>query len=215
MEQHQNKLLDIFKSKSNELADMYRGAIFVLKQTNNPQRFVHASHSLRELLNNFAEKFINVKISTKWGAGDRIIDFVEKNIKPELLDGTNSESELNFNEETIEVLKKLITLRNEYCTAKSLKNEFSSGIRELDTYGIIIPELFDKEIEERYENFRQYFIGICHQKKIKIIYENDREEFFNNLTQFEFFLLNILSPKPMKDIIEIDNLIDKIESNAK
>ncbi len=215
MNQRQNKLFKTLVSISTELSDMYKGAIFVLEQTQNPQRFIQASHSLRELLDKFPEKTGNATISNKLTAGSNLINYIEKNVKPELLEGVENDTEQNFIDEIIEIYKKIVFLKKEYINALSRKDEFVVGVNQMDTFGTVIPEFFNKEIEDKYKVIRQYFIDVCHQEKIKILNESDEEYFYECLHQYERLLLNIFTPKATEDIVEIEKLIKKIESYEK
>lgn len=52
----QRGVLDELSRRDRQVADMYRGAIYVLGQTRNPDRFALAAHALRELIEKLSER---------------------------------------------------------------------------------------------------------------------------------------------------------------
>lgn len=209
----QNELVDLLKSKSELLAEMYLGALLVLQQVNNPQRYVQSSHSLRELLEKFPKYFGGVKINTRSSENNKLLSLVVGEYRPGIFAEKDIDLEDKLGEKIRRNARKISKLVIARSATPSRMGEFLNAVRNLDSAGELLPQFLDREIGEKYKNLRNYYLAIAHHNKT-INDKNDIQEFSENLSDLEDFFEEIISPKAVESDLTIDALIKEIESDA-
>lgn len=188
-----------------ELSKMYLGAHTVLCQSNNPERYIHAAHSLREIIEKLP---LYLEISKKKkGASlkDKCINLVACWNSKALKSSANNDGEFQG-----EIDNKLCSFMREFAKFiewfkndnPSRKDEKRKLLRELDGYGIPMPNEIEKNRVNQLDAYQGYFTGVSHHNKSVV-----SEEFDSYLYHFELFLLDIFVPRTFEKHEEIDDLI--------
>jgi hypothetical protein len=206
---------DLYKAllrKHGDLAQIYYGAIKVLTDVDNPDRFALAAHDIRELM----EKIPNyIDVETKAHnekLGDKVLLLKEHWHKTCskttcVIDGAwNREideslaSQLQEFESFFKWHDENLPKRNE---------EIATALRKLDISGCKLPISLEEQNVKIWKQLRKYFLGIAHHGK-----HPDEDDFDSKLNTFEGFLLDRLYPRTFTDLDEIDQVIQEGYNDA-
>ncbi len=193
------------------LSNMYLGAHTVLCQSNNPERYIHAAHSLREMIEKLP---LYLEISKKKkgpSLKDKCINLARcwnnKALKSKSHNSGHFQGEIDGFLESF--LKDLTAFLEWFNNDNPSRNEERKKLlRELDGYDLPMPNAIEKNRTRQFSEFQNYFTGISHHNKLV-----DIEEFESNLYYFELFLLDIFVPRTFEKHEEIDKLIELGEAD--
>jgi hypothetical protein len=198
--------------QSTELAGWYLGGCVALLVPANPERLVHAAHSLRELMNNL-HTISNVPVEAQGGRlGDKFTAMTEKWEKAK----RNSEA---FGDDgwsgTIddaarrgfEAVDEAITWQTE--NRPKWKEQHRSTLRGLDVSGRALPGFIEDHFVEMWHELRGYFVDVGHHG-----IETTEEDFLAALEQLEKFILDRLKPRTFTEQATLDALIAEAERGA-
>jgi hypothetical protein len=174
-----------------QAVSLYRGALRVLADTQNPARIRLAACGLRELLDELhdAPKPRDLKqrvrdLRKAWDVAKRSLE-------------VTAESEDSSFAQTLDAF--FVAFDEDYPGRRS---QASATIERLDPYGRTAPPVVHRARGEVWMDFSGYFSLVLHRS-----HQPTEDEFRSQLEAFEGFLLDVLRPQTFAEIGEIDNLI--------
>ena len=212
LQEQQMDLFNALLSKNKVLARMYYGAIKVLNDMDNLDRFALAAHDLRELM----EKIPNyIDVETKAHnekLGDKVLLLKEHWHKTCskttcVIDGTwNGEIDESLAIQ-LQEFESFFKWHDENHPKRN--EEIATALRKLDISGCKLPISLEKQNVKTWSRLREYFVIIAHHRK-----NPTKDDFDSKLDTFEGFLLDRLSPRTFTDLDEIDQIIQEGYNDA-
>jgi hypothetical protein len=194
------------------LARMYHGALFVLKQSENPDRFALAAHGLRELMEKLP-RYLDVPKETKSiGMTAKVRTLYRSwrsTIKKSMChnngtwSGKIDKGLQSFLKETQQFFAWVETER------PSRKQSAAKILQILDPLERPLPAPIEKLRVDEWDRIHNYFEGVSHHNFPAAV-----EEFASWLSVLEYFLLDRLIPRTFEDHEKIDQIIREGEGNA-
>jgi hypothetical protein len=191
--------------KHDVLAQMYYGAIKVLTDIDNPERYALAAHDMRELMEKLPN-YIDIEIKAhNEKLGDKIQPLKEQW-------RSTCDKTICFNGETwsgkidgplASQLKKFALFfkwHDENFPRR--KEEVITVLRKLDISGHNLPPTLEKLNVEIWVQIKSYFQGVAHHGA-----SENQKDFDQWLDAFENFLLDRLYPRTFTDLDLIDEVI--------
>jgi len=199
------------------LASMFKGALIAMKQENNPEAFVQAAQSLRELLEKF-ELTINLPLSgyeTEEGAGHigpKARDYAAKWAQAKATSVCFVQSAGNWagaiDPILLEFLNDTETFIRWYETNPIyLKNKEAAVMVTLDPMFENLSEDEQRRIALEWGGLKKFFIQVAHHRSIV-----KRPDMENALERLEIFLHRRLIPVEVENKNAILKFIEGIES---
>ena len=198
--------------KNEVLAQIYYGAIKVLTDIDNPDRFALAAHDMRELMEKLPN-YIDVEIKAhNENLGDKIQPLKEQwrstCSKTNCFDGLTWSGEID---------RPLASLLREFGSffqwqdenLPKRNEEITAALRKLDISVCKLPISLEEQNVKTWKQLRKYFIGISHHGK-----HPTKDDFDSKLDIFEGFLLDRLYPRTFTDLDEIDDIIQEGDNDA-
>ena len=190
---------------------MYLGALAALHLKSNPERLVHAAHSLREAMNGLPPALgLRVEALTA-RLGDQV-QRIESAWK-EAVEKSPCFNNGRWEGEIDRPLARLIARAGELVEWRQQNRprrraEAADAIRLLS----VSPERLLVPLEEvavrQWMEGREYFVAVAHHGAV------NEEEFARRLAGFEDFVLDRLRPQTFADFDTIDSLITEVEAAA-
>ena len=210
--EQQLDLYNALLSKNMDLAQMYFGAIKVLNDMDNLDRFALAAHNLRELM----EKLPNyIDVETK-AHNEKLGDKVQvlKNQWRKTCSKTTCFSDGTWNGEIDKLLAYQLQEFGFFFewhdeNLPKRNDEITTTLRKLDISGCKLPISLEEKNIETWKRLRKYFLGIAHHGK-----HSTQNDFNSKLDTFEVFLLDRLCPRTFTDLDEIDDIIQEGDNDA-
>ena len=186
--------LDSELEQDHKLNSMYQGALRVLDDKSNPDRFSQAANSIRELMDKLPE-YLNIPTGTKvW---------ILKNKVRELLNEYKRIPAEKF-------LKRLGDFFNWFeSNNPTRKDQMKRTLRKIDVAYNELDDLLAKREVESWDGLRRYFLKILHHGVL-----GDEKEFRIRLGQLEGIILNKRKPQTSDDFNEIDKILKEGNYNA-
>ena len=208
----QRALYEALVKKDQRLANMYRGALLVLDHTDNPEHLVHASHSLRELMEKLPI-YLDVPIP-------RSLPTMKEKVQKlgQIWNHTLKHSKCHGNpgwQGTIDrPLLKLLTGMEEFFRWFAMEHptrrqRTSKVLQSLDPVGLPLPKPIEDLRIKEWDRCREYFQAVCHHSKI-----GEVDDFKMSLASLERFLLDQLLPRTFEDHSVLDQIIREGEVDA-
>lgn len=207
--------LDLFRSlcsKNEKLAGMYLGAIKVLNDMNNIDRFALAAHDLRELMEKLPTY---IDVETK--AHNEKLGEKVQSLKNKWLDTCKKTACVHDGAWCGEIDNSLASLLQEFGSffiwhdenLPKRNQEITTALRKLDISGCKLPNSLEEQNIKTWKDLRKYFNAVSHHGKYPT-----KDDFDINLDIFEGFLLDRLSPRTFADLDEIDDIIREGDNDA-
>lgn len=199
--------------KKQRLADIYLGALTVLRQTTNPDRIALAGHGLRELIEKIPA-FVDITIKAqKENLGAKVRELEgrwETTVKSTecykrakwggLIDGPLAR--------LLKRLQNFFEWFNEHHPRR--KAEIAATLKRLDSSRRALPASLEELNIQEWGKIRDFFVDVAHHRKP----DTTEEEFNQWLDALEIFLLDRLRPRTFADIESIDEIIKEGESDG-
>ncbi len=174
----QRALLEVLGEMDQRLGEMYLGALAVLQQSFNGERFSQASHTLRIMIDR-----LPVSLELKLEAlDDRMGDRLQK--PQQAWDKALKESSCfdggNWSGSIDPPLARALTVIQEFFVWKKESRprrleELTQILRRLDASGKRLPAILERLAVEQLTAMRDYFVGVCHYR-VSV----DEAEFFGS-----------------------------------
>ncbi len=197
------QLYRVLAEKDEGLPQMLYG-IWEAANKGSDESLAQAAHSARELMEKAPAKIPDVPVSQGSGnlANDvRVLQEAWRSVKA---DNPNCPPWAgDINSSLGGWLEKAEVFFEDFSNSHQIRaQQIQLTITSLDQSGQSLPSsLVDEKVRE-WNNLRQYFIKVAHHNK-----KTDDESLRQKVTELEVFLLNLLYPKPIQDMDEIDALI--------
>lgn len=208
----QKALYDALLSKNSLLADMYLGALMVLKDETNPDRFSLSAHNMRELMAK-APSYMDVELKDPYSS-EKMSNKVD-NLGKEwnrLIKGVKKIDDCSELDEVR--LKKFLKAYSKFFewfkeSRPKFKTRVAKLIRTLDPTGLSLPSPIEELRVDEWGFIRDYFLRVCHHDKLTNIVE-----FESWLHTMERFFLDRLQPHTYADLNLIKSIIRAGEGDA-
>lgn len=205
-------LYEALLEKDQVLARMYFGALTVLRDTDNPERFPQASHSLRELMEKIPQL---VDVKTK-ALQEKLIDKVRQleDVWNTTVTNSDCHNAENWHGEIDKHLLKMLKIFQNFfhwlCEHRPRRRkEVVATLRGLEISDQRLPEELENLNAQSWDKIKDYFIGVAHHRKT----ENTQENFEQWLYALERFLLDRLRPPTYADLDRTIRIIQEGERN--
>ncbi|WP_447964854.1 hypothetical protein [Nitrospira sp. Ecomares 2.1] len=197
--------------KNTQLGSIYLGALHVLNQNQNPDRFALAAHGLRELMEKLP-RYLEIPIE----ANDTSLMQMSRTLADQwrraknqskchndtLWDGVLDEPLRKYLGESENFFSKFDKNR------PSHKKQAANVIRRLDPQGQTLPLTIENLRVKEWDHCRDYFVAVSHHNHSTA--QQEMEQWINAL---EVFLLDRLVPQTFDDFSIIAAIIKEGESN--
>jgi hypothetical protein len=207
---HRLKLhIDLNRFSSN-LGNMYYGALLVIEQNQNPERFVLAAHCLRELMEKIPQ-YINVEMKAHGETLKQQVIEVGDLWKGTV--GSKCNTPGGWSGSIDKPLQKFLarfSIFNDWFEKHYPRRmaELQTLLRALQKSDKFIPKRLEDEQIEKWRTLNERFQGISHHR-IRV----SEEDFNLFLEELEIFLAERLAPKTFDDFVSIDEIIGKGEND--
>lgn len=211
LELHQKELKKVLNEKNEKAAQIYIGALLILKQIDNPDRIALCAHGLRELIV-LLPKFIDVPIIKE--AQQQLAHFADA-----LVGEWNSMKAQNkwpgdppwngaIDDHLRKVLNKASLLVESHLGIREgRRNQVKEIIKKQNFSAVPLPETIEDLKAKEWNIYRDYFAKIAHHAS------TTEEEFLSHVTHFENLLLNYLKPRTFDTHSELLTLIAEVQGD--
>lgn len=203
-------LLAALETKDRDLAVMYKGGLYVLADSANPDRFSLCAHAMRELMEKLPRllgSHARVEVTLKAKVQeirDRFLRLCrKKSIKLHDLSGPIDKNIRAF----FLQIETFFEWFEEY--HPTMRKEVLSTLERLDESGRTLPARLSDLNVAAWTEFRNYFQSIAHH-----LIDPAPEDFVGYMDALERFLLDHLVPRTFDDLDEIDSLLAQDNNNA-
>jgi hypothetical protein len=205
----QRALLEAFREIDRRLAEMYLGALAVLQQPSNGERFAQSAHTLRELINSLPD-ILGLKADA---LNDRMGDRIHRveQAWDKALGRSACFREQSWSGSIDKPLAKALAAMGEFFEWKKAhrprrNEELTQTVRRLDASGKKLPAELEVLVVAQWDKSRDYFVGVCHYR-IPV----DEAEFFAHLYALERFIVDRLRPRTFADFDAIDSILEEAD----
>lgn len=192
--------------RDGRLAEWYMGALTVLSQESNPDRFAQAAHSIREILEKLPDEMALPIPKSPATLGDRVNSLKAKwkRVKRQPEDITPDNGRLTGFFDNLNDF--FADFDNPFSTRKEVARIIQD---ELDPLGASMPRVLREERSNDWVALRNYFVDVCHLKTIP-----EPRVFLANIAAVEAFLLDLASPTSVDNQAQILELIQEAEHDG-
>lgn len=198
----QRTLFDRLSEKSEALANMYLGALYALRDRNNPDSIPQAAHSLREMIEKFPT-IVDLTTSSGPGLKDKArrlsASFSKASSSSCYTDG-------EWSGEIDNSLKRFLSRCGEFfewfATNDATRRELARKTIESVSSSLPLPGPIQDLEAQKWLLYRDYFVGIAHHSS------SNTDEFEGYLFGLEDFIFHMLQPKTYENMDEIDEILE-------
>lgn len=210
LEPAQSALLGALRDVEPRLADLYLGAMLVLRDAANPTRFAQAAHVLREILNAVL-KVVSNDVSARPGDMGTKIRPSEAAWK-RVLQAQGKENRASWQMD--EDLEAFLDSFGEFFEWKARdrgerRDQMRRAVRRLDASRRALPPVLEEEVVGDGMKLLRFFIKVCHFNV-----ETDEGQFQVRVAEFESFLMARLRPRTFADQEALDVVIAEAEDGV-
>lgn len=199
---------------TSRLADMYIGALQAMKQTNNPERLVHAAHSMRELLEKLPYFYDGAPVRVEGKVSSNYLKSITGHIrttqkKSQCYDSSNGLWSGEMDESLIGFLKEVekIVVEQELILTRTQRTK--KLLHSLDPMRHTLPGDRLSSLAKTWLEYDGFFQRVSHHDT----YPSD-EEFSERIAHCTKFLLSQMQPATFDTMDALDKLIEEAERNA-
>jgi len=208
----QRLMYEVLTQLEPVLARMYLGALASLAYEVNPERFVHAAHSCRELMEKLP-RYLEVSIQAlSEKMGDKVYRLADS--WQRAMEHTDCYQEASWNGDIDPPLRRL--LLDLACFFEWLNlhqprrsQEIAAVLDRLDVSGGRLPASLENRSVRRWIKLNGYFQAVAHHHKVTSI-----DVFMQRLSDLESLLLDRVRPQTYADFDLLDEIIREGESDA-
>jgi hypothetical protein len=205
----QRTLLEALREIDQRLGEMYLGALAVLQQPFNSERFAQAAHTLRIMIDRLPT---SLGLATE-ARGERLGDRLQK---PErawknVLENSSCFDGKGWSGAIDDPLARALAVLQEFFAWKEEHrprrlDELTHILRRLDASGRRLPEKLEVLVVDQLQVTRDYFVDVCHHR-ISV----EEAEYFAYLDAFERFILDRLRPRTFADFDAVDVILEEAD----
>jgi len=198
--------------RDRSLSEMYHGAIRVLGDQENPDRFAQCAHSVRELMEKLPEILDVPTKALKENLKPKVSDL--KMVYLRVRDRTNCFSTNGWVGSIDGHLRTFLQRAEEFFDwfvkhHPTRREELHGALVKMEGSNRELPAPLALRNVDYWEEMRNYFQAVAHHRK-----ESNEQELNLWLDALERFLLDRLAPRTFSDFSAIDAIIQKGEGNA-
>ena len=202
----QLELLRALEDKDGTLGRMYMGALIVIAETGNPDRFAQCAHSMRELMEKLPRS-VDVPMKAHQEqlmpkARNLEDAFAHARSNTKCLSGP-AEWKGHIDVPLRRFLKRCDEFFDWFASHRPRRRaETQEMLTTLDASGRALPEALAAKNVEEWSELREYFVAVAHHRR-----PAEEEEFRTRMRNLGRFLIDRLAPKTFDDLREIDALV--------
>ncbi len=206
---HQKQLEEEIRKIDAKLADCYIGSLQVFAQAEIASRIILSSHGIREILEKLPEhsSVSGLPVSRRQQSPSvQGVFNAWKNLDPSLWPGASPWSGVPD-----ESLKRFLVTFEDYASdsesvAQKRREKAAALFQKFNPSGMPFPEPVEKTRFSTLKIFIDYFTNVSHQS-----WTTTPEGFAGKLAEFEYFLLDVMKPKPFDNQKDLDEIIREAE----
>lgn len=208
----QLELHRVLFERSEKAAEWYRGALIALANGGNPERFVHAAHSIRELMEKL-HVLIDVPAQTDKttlkGKFKALADIWDKARASSSCNNNGAWSgpiDHHLRRGLVAVDRMIEWFR---ANRPSFRDVSLAVFRELDVSKRPLPSSLEARHFKEWSDLNDFFQSVSHHR-----HETDDAEFSARLYAFERFVLDMARPRTSEEQTLLDQLIAEAEGGS-
>jgi hypothetical protein len=210
----QLELIAALEERDSRFAQWYTGALQTLGNVDNPERFSQAAHSMRELMEKLPEHAYILASGDRSGRvslrGQGNLRTEAQGLRTGWMKGkqaTKCHDGAGWSGPIDSVLVAMLERVEAFISwveenRPSRATIVGTGIESLDGSGRSWTLEIRAENVKRWTVAYEYFESVCHHGRAA-----DPEAFNRYLTSVEHFLLDLLAPRAMEDLADIESII--------
>jgi hypothetical protein len=208
----QRALFQALGKKDSQLASMYVGALFVLRNTSNQDRIAQAAHSLRELLEKLP-RILDMPIQAKPPSMMDKIRPLEKTWSKAKTESSGLKT--NPRSDKIDTpLRKFLDEAERFfgwlaSDRPTRKEQAAIVVRGLDPLKKALPQTIEILHVEEWDRYRNHFELVSHHQAVE-----ELDEFMKWVDGVEGYLIDRLIPRTFDDFTALDKIIGEGEANG-
>jgi hypothetical protein len=191
--------------RSERIARMYLGIHHALRDSFNPERFVHAGHSARELMEKVHEivaVFTPAHFNRMGGKVTELEQYYERVVSKSKLKSPKWDGQIDDPmRKLLEKIKEFFEWKKEHMPRR--REEVARTMRALDGPSRAIPSDLEKLAIDEWFEVKGFFVNVSHHQTS----DTSLEEFDARLTSLERILLRKLNPSTFADFDALDAII--------
>lgn len=205
----QRSLHRAFERKCPRLAGWYMGALHVLADTRNPERFSHCAQSIRELMDKFPECAGDTALDIAGNAANCLHAIIlDLEQLPLQSPGTDNSDSRVLGPKEYDCLARLHTTAAKYQDVRTTRGEqVRQTYHRLVPGGRNMPAEHLRRFQREWSDLRAYFNSVVHHN----VSVGDELSFRAKLTEFEQLAGAQIAPTPTDDMELLDQLIREAE----
>jgi hypothetical protein len=197
-----------FRERSPNLADMFLGAVVVLTQEANPERWVHAAHSVREIMQKIYDVFEpTIKFAKEAPTLGTKVDVLIQRWNRRVLDVNEGAVISGYLASFLRDFAEFVEWKVESRPAQ--KARAAQALTALDPSRTKLPPSIQEARVEEWYLCLNFFVEVLHHKR-----EWTHDEFYQWLEYFEQLMVTHLRPQTYETHAIIDDLIARAEGHA-
>lgn len=209
----QKGLVEALSKKDIRLGEMYRGALIVLGNPDNPESLAQACHSLRELMEKIPTWYEAVPAPEQVPRLTDRVRALEKKWKS-ARQKTTCISDGKWSGTIDKALATALTEVEGFfgliANDMPMRKERTAGMfRKLDPLRLPLPTKIEQSRVKEWSDCRDYLIDVAHHKV-----PTAHEELAKWLYFLEGFLLDLIRPRTFEKHKDIDQIVEQGERNA-
>ena len=205
-------LYDAFAVRDARLSAMYLGARLALSLEENPQRIVHAAHSMRELLEKIPRYLRAPVVRTGPDLKARVTDFVDRFELAKKRSGNHRNG--RWEGEIDENLRTLLRYMEEFKTGfkqdyPSRREQMMAAIQSIDPLAGHLPTAIEETLINEWKAHDRFFKRVAHHDQ-----DVEPSTFEDQMGRCERFLLTRLRPSSVETQRALDAIIAEGEAGV-
>lgn len=206
----QQELMDELYRRETAMGIMYHGALRVLNDGENPDRFSLAAHSIREMLSRLPDHIGVESKDRRVRLSDRVSSLEQS--WSHACDGSSSrDGPRNWNGVIDKPLHSFLTAMEDFVEwrAENIPRRravVGRTLRELDEAPVPLSGTLQELRISEWEMYHDFFVSVAHHGSVT------EEDFSSHLYWFEGYLLDQLRPRTFEEIREIEEVIKEGEA---
>jgi hypothetical protein len=208
----QRALFQALGKKDPQLASMYFGALWVLKNVSNPDGIAQAAHGLREVLEKLP-RILDMPIQAKPASMMDKIRPLEKTWSKAKSESSGLKTSPRC--DVIDTpLRKFLDEVEEFFSwltsdRPTRKQQAAIVVRGLDPLKKALPQTIESLHVEEWDSYRNHFELVSHHHIVE-----ELGEFMKWIEGVEGYLIDRLIPRTFDDFTKLDKIIGEAEANG-
>lgn len=215
----EGRLLDVLRGRDaahgSRLSDVYIGALYALRNQENPERHVQAAHSMRELFEKLPIQFEGAPVRAPGAkASDHLAVIATELGKAKRHSGSYHEADDRWNgtidEPLSRALRRIADRIDKHAEASLSRRELArTFLRAQDPLRQPLPNPSEESALDGWQKFNSYFQAVSHHNR-----QPNEEEFAGHMHDCALYLLGRVTGSSAQTLKVLDDIIGEGEPNA-